>query len=201
MAEFAPTDVTPAENKRIIQSAVTPRPIAWISTVDDDGIDNLAPFSSYNYFTTGGAESTPPILLFNSPTEPKLKDTAKNALDIEEFAVNLVTEDLIEAMDNTSAELPAGKSEFDHAGVTPTGCNRIRPRRVAESTLTMECVLFETIEFYGKLMILGEVVYYHISDELIEGGKVQMENFVPVGRLGGPYYTTGTRASFKRKFR
>lgn len=202
MVEFDPAELAPAVNKRIIQSAVTPRPIAWISTVDADGADNLAPFSSYNYFSTGGKDSVPPIVHFNSPVgEHGMKDTAANALETEEFAVNVVTEELVEEMDETSAELPPGKSEFEHAGVTPVSCEKIGSRRVEESPLTMECVLFDTLEHYGKLMVLGEVVNYHVSESLLKDDNVHMERFVPVGRLGGPYYTAGTPMDFQRRHR
>lgn len=202
MAEFDPAAVDPSVNKRLIQSAVTPRPIAWISTRDENGVDNLAPFSSYNYFATGGRESTPPVVHFNSPSgDGRMKDTAENALATEEFAVNVVTEDLIEEMDDTSADLPSGESEFAHAGVTPVACAEIRPPRVEESPLTMECVLLNTVEHYGKLMILGEVVHYHIDDELLEDGKLHMENFVTVGRLGGLYYTAAYPMEFERRHR
>jgi flavin reductase (DIM6/NTAB) family NADH-FMN oxidoreductase RutF len=199
MNGFDPDEISPAENKRIIQSAVSPRPIAWISTVDEDGVDNLAPFSSYNYVSNGGKDSAPPILLFNSPTDERLKDTARNALETEEFAVNLVTESLIEEMDATSAVFPPGETEFEHADVTPAPCLEIDASRVEESPLTMECVLFDTVEHYNKLMILGEVVHYHIHEDIMEDGKIEMERFSPVGRLGGPYYTIGDIADFQRQ--
>lgn len=199
MIEFDPAEIDPAVNKRIIQSAVTPRPIAWISTVDESGADNLAPFSSYNYFATGDGEA-PPILHFNSPSaDGKLKDTARNALDTEEFAVNVVTEELVAAMDDTSAPLPPGESEFEHADVTPVACEKIDSPRVAESPITMECVLHDTVEYYDKLMILGEVVHYHIAEDILVDGKVQTENFVTVGRLGGPYYTAADPMEFQRQ--
>lgn len=201
MIEFDPAEIDPAVNKRIVQSAVTPRPIAWISTVDESGAHNLAPFSSYNYFATGGGEA-PPILHFNSPSpEDKRKDTAKNALETEEFAVNVVTEELVEEMDDTSAPLRQGESEFEHGNVTPVACEKIEPPRVAESPITMECVLHDTVEYYDKLMILGEVVHYHVSEDVLEDGKVRMENFVTVGRLGGPYYTAAEPMEFQRRHR
>lgn len=202
MERFDPGEIDPSVNKRIIQSAVTPRPIAWISTVDEGGNDNLAPFSSYNYFSTGGKESAPPIVHFNSPVvDGKMKDTARNALDTEEFVVNVVTEALIEEMDDSSAELPSGESEFEYATVTPTPCEKVRPPRVEEAPIAMECVLFDTLEHHDKLMILGEVVNYHISEDVLEDGKVQMEELITVGRLGGPYYTAAHAVDFERKHR
>lgn len=201
MAEFDPAAVDPAVNKRLVQSTVTPRPIAWISTRDAAGVDNLAPFSAYNYFATGSRESTPAVH-FNSPAvDGELKDTAENALATEEFAVNVVTEDLVEEMDETSADIPPGESEFEHADVTPAACEKIRPPRVEESPITMECVLLDTVEHYGKLMILGEVVHFHVADELLSDGKLQMENLVTVGRLGGPYYTAAYPMDFERGHR
>ena len=196
MTEYSPADLEPRENARIIKTVVAPRPIAWISTVDGDGTENLAPFSSYNY-----VGSRRPVVLFNSPNEAsgRMKDTASNALETEEFAVNVVTESLLEEMDRTSAPIPSDESEFELAGIERAECRRIDAPRVADAAVTMECVLYDSIAVYEKLMVLGEVVHYHVSDEATIDGEVDSRAVDTVGRLGGPYYTISDPIEFERQ--
>ncbi len=188
---------TPRENARIIKSAVSPRPIAWISTTSEDGIDNLAPFSSYNYVS-----SREPVVLFNSPNEANggLKDTPRNALETGEFAVNIVTEDVLEVMDSTAETLSPEESEFETVDITPAACRRIDAPRVAEAAVTMECTLYDSLEVHDRLMVLGEVEYFHVDDDVLTDGKVDMRNLPTVGRLGGPYYTVSEPTGFEREF-
>jgi flavin reductase (DIM6/NTAB) family NADH-FMN oxidoreductase RutF len=197
MAEYDVESLTDREVARIVKSAVTPRPIAWISTVGADGVDNLAPFSSYNYVS-----SSQPVVTFHSPNESHggLKDTARNAVDTGEFAVNVVTEPLMEVMDHTSASLPPEESEFDHAGVERAECRRIDAPRVADAPVTMECTLHDTVEVYDRLMVLGEVVHFHVSEAVTTDGEVDMRKLPTVGRLGGPYYTVSDPVEFERQF-
>ena len=197
MAEYDVESLTDREVARIVKSAVTPRPIAWISTVGTDGVDNLAPFSSYNYVS-----SSRPVVTFHSPNEGHggLKDTARNAVDTGEFAVNVVTEPLMEVMDHTSVKLPPEESEFDHVGIERAECRRIDPPRVADAPVTMECTLHDTVEVADRLMVLGEVVHFHVSEEVITDGKVDQRKLPTVGRLGGPYYTVSEPVEFERQF-
>lgn len=196
MVEIRADEISRDENNRLIHTAVTPRPIAWISTIDMDGNENLAPFSSYNY-----VGSSQPVVLFNSPNEAsgRMKDTARNALETEEFAVNVVTEPFLEQMDDTSASLPPEESEFDFADINRAECQTIAAPRVAGATVTMECTLYDSIEVYEKLMILGDVQYYHVADEALSNGKIDSRNITTIGRLGGPYYTTASPIEFERQ--
>ena len=191
------SDLTEREIGRIIKSAVTPRPIAWISTTGENGIDNLAPFSSYNYVS-----SSSPVLLFNSPNEEHggLKDTARNAVETGEFAVNVVTESVAEAMDESSASLPPDESEFEFTGVERADCTQIAAPRVADAVVTMECTLYDTWTVHDRLVVLGDVVHVHVSDDVVTDGQIDAEKFTTVGRLGGPYYTLGERMELERKF-
>ena len=197
MPEFDPAELTPRENARIIKTAVTPRPIAWISSVDPTGNENLAPFSSYNY-----VNNARPVLLFNSSTKSdgSRKDTARNVLETEEFAVNVVTTPHLEAMDATSVALEPEESEFAFADVERTPCTRIDPPRVADAPVTMECVYYDSMEVYGSLMILGEVVLMHVDDSVMEDGAIDSQHVDTVGRLGGPYYTVSEPVPFERQF-
>ena len=197
MPEYDVDALDGRENGRIIKCAVTPRPIAWISTVDEEGADNLAPFSSYNYVS-----SSQPVVLFNTPNADHggLKDTARNALETGEFAVNVVTEPLMEAMDTTSASLPPGESEFDLAGLERAECRVIDAPRVADAAVTMECTLYDSIEIHDRITIFGEVQHYHVDDDVLVDGKIEMERLPTVGRLGGPYYTVSEPVEFERQF-
>lgn len=195
MQGYASSELTPRENARIIKTVVSPRPIAWISTLSEDGIENLAPFSSYNYIS-----SNHPVVAFNTPNEEHggLKDTTQNIRDTGEFAVNVVTTPLLEKMDRTSDPVPSGTSEFDHASIERAPCKTISPPRVADAVATMECTFHDSIEIYDRVMVLGDVDYYHISEEIETDGKINMRTFETIGRLGGPYYTTGDIINYER---
>jgi len=197
MVDYDAESLTGRERARIVKSAVTPRPIAWISTNSEDGIDNLAPFSSYNYVS-----SDQPVVTFHSPNEAHggLKDTARNAVDTGEFAVNVVTEPLMEVMDQTSARLPPEESEFDAVDIERAECAEIDAPRVADAPVTMECVLHDTHEIFDRLMILGEVVHFHVSEDVLTEGDIDMQKLPTVGRLGGPYYTVSDPVEFERQF-
>ncbi|WP_129113824.1 flavin reductase family protein [Halegenticoccus tardaugens] len=197
MEEFDVEELTLRENGRIIKSAVTPRPIAWVSTVSEDGVDNLAPYSSYNYVS-----SSHPVVLFNAQYREngELKDSARNALNTGEFVVNVVTEQLARQMDQTSATLPPEESEFDFAEVERAKSRRVSPPRVADAVVSMECNLYDSIEIYDKLMVLGEVEYFHISEDVLTDGKIDMKKLDVVGRLGGPYYTAVDRLELTRNY-
>jgi len=197
MVEYDAESLTGRERARIVKSAVTPRPIAWISTRSTDGIDNLAPFSSYNYVS-----SDQPVVTFHSPNEAHggLKDTARNAVATGEFAVNVVTEPLMEVMDQTSAALPPEESEFDAVDIEWVECTRIDAPRVAAAPVTMECRLHDTHEIFDRLMVLGEVVHFHVSEEILTDGDIDMRKLPTVGRLGGPYYTVSDPVEFERQF-
>ncbi|WP_440771704.1 flavin reductase family protein [Natronorubrum sp. DTA28] len=199
MHEFDTDERSEDEIARFVKTVVTPRPIAWISTRTEDGVDNLAPFSSYNYVSL-----TEPTVLFNTPNgdRDELKDTARNALDTGEFVVNVVTESEIERMDHTSAAIPPEESEFDLADVERADCRTVSASRVANAAVSMECTLHDSLEVHDKLMILGDVQHVHVDEELLaEGdGKLDMRDLPTVGRLGGPYYTVSDPVEFERQF-
>lgn len=197
MIEYDAEEIGTDENARIIKTAVTPRPIAWVSTVDGDGTENLAPFSSYNYLG-----SSQPVLAFSAATAPdgKPKDTVRNVLQTEEFAVNVVTEPLIETMDATAAGLPPEESEFEFADIDRAECRQIAPPRVADAAVTMECTLYDTLDVYDRTVVLGDVRHYHVSEDVLTDGKIDSRKLATVGRLGGPYYTVSEPVEFERQF-
>ena len=181
---------------RTLTGLVVPRPIGWVSTRSDEGVDNLAPYSFFNV-----ASVDPPILLFSPGDRPDgLTDTAANALATEEFVVNLVTHEFAEAMNETSAELPANESEFDHAGVERATSDHVDPPRVAGAAAAFECELHDVIDVGSNSLVLGEVVLVHVRDDVTTAeGKVDTDELDIVGRLsGGSYDWTRSRFEMKR---
>lgn len=186
MKHYEPDTLSFDERYRIMTTITTPRPIGWISTLSDDGIPNLAPFSHYNNVSV-----STPVVMFSSAyiNGEQLKDTARNVEETGEFVANLVTEDLAFEMDETSAKLPSDESEFDFAHIKKADSYRVRPPRVAEAKAALECELYDSFRVYNNRLIFGEVVTIHISEDIMTDGKIDMNKIHSVGRLGGPYYT------------
>ncbi|WP_128477668.1 flavin reductase family protein [Halorussus pelagicus] len=183
---------------RTLAGAVVPRPIAWVSTTGPEGVDNLAPYSFFNVVAVD-----PPVVMF-SPVDDGgapggLKDTPRNVRETGEFVVNVVTESVAEAMNETSATLPAGESEFDRAAVTRADSTVVAPPRVAESPVAFECSRYEMVDVGDSTMVLGEVEWVHLDDDVTTDGKVDVEKLDAVGRLSGSLYaTTEERFSMER---
>jgi len=172
---------------RLVTSTVVPRPIGWISTCDSEGVDNLAPFSSFNYIS-----HKPIVLMFTAGRrdDGSLKDTPRNAVDTGEFVYNLVTEPIAEQMNQTGDALEPGDSEFDYTNVERANSTTVKPPRVAAADVAFECQLYDTYQFdHGRIMVMGEVTYIHVSDDVLTDGEIDARKIAAVGRLGGPYYT------------
>tara|TARA_R110000868_G_scaffold376060_3_gene640821 strand:- start:1730 stop:2362 length:633 start_codon:yes stop_codon:yes gene_type:complete len=181
------TDGEFANNYKFLIGSILPRPIAWVSTLNEDGTNNLAPFS---FFT---AVSAKPMIIAFSPmirsSTGDLKDTAKNILAHKQFVINFVTEELAPKANATSAELPYGQDEFAHAGLTPLASESIKAMRVAESPIQFECVYRDHLS-YGEqagagMIITGEVLKVHVNETLLDGDKINTARFNPVGRGAG----------------
>ncbi|MBZ9761667.1 flavin reductase family protein [Mesorhizobium sp. CA8] len=192
MAE-ADFTVTPAQwdTKQIYYlhaSIVTPRPIAWVGTVSADGKDNLAPHSYFNAIA-----DDPPYLMFSIEGET---DTYRNLLEVPEFTVSVVTEEMAERMELSAASMPRGESEFDWAQVERGASIDIRPPRVAQSPASMECRVDRIIDVGRRNhVVIGAVVRYHIMGSVWRNGRVSPERLKPLCRLGGRYATLA--ATFK----
>lgn len=197
MTEASVSDLSARERARIVKTAVAPRPIAWISTRSPDGVDNLAPFSAYNYVS-----SAEPVVSFSAPAgdRDELKDTPRNVLETGEFAVNVATEALAEAMDATAASLDPGESEFGFAAVDRAPCSTIDAPRVAEAPVTLECTLYGTMTVHDRLLTLGDVRHVHVADDVQTDGDLDATKLANVGRLGGPYYTDSDPIDLERQF-
>ncbi|WP_024333575.1 flavin reductase family protein [Desulfotignum balticum] len=175
------------------KSCVVPRPIGWISTLSLEGISNLAPYSQFQNLTFD-----PPYVMFaaNQNTLGKRKDTTVNAEQTGEFVYNMATWDLRDAMNRSAQETAPGVDEFDLAGVTKALSTQVKPFRVAESPIHMECRYHQTLRLPGTGtmgtvdIIIGQVVAVHIKDEFIaEDGKIDIPKIKPIGRLGYYDYT------------
>lgn len=179
---------------KLLIGAIVPRPIAFVSTLSREGIRNLAPFS---FFTAVSAN--PPVICFcpvRRPGPAPHKDTLSNILSTGEFVVNIVSEEFASQMNATSAEFPPEVDEFEASGLTPVPSDLVRPPRVAESHVQMECRLYLTIEI-GELpgsgnLVLGEVVRFHVDDPYFDDFKIDPEKLRPIGRMGGSTYTRTT---------
>lgn len=174
---------------KLLGSTVTPRPIAWVSTVDANGKLNAAPFSFFNVFGEDPAVVGFSIL-HRSESDPK--DTGENILRNGEFVVNLVSEDNLDKMNISAIEFPREFSEFAEAGLTPAKSSRIGTPRIAESRVALECRVMQIVPL-GPLrsLVLGEVVHMHISDDaVIDADKcyIDTRKLQLVGRMEANSY-------------
>ena len=174
---------------RVLTGVVVPRPIAFVSTVSADGVANLAPFSFFN-----AVAPDPPTVIFSSSRHAgrKDKDTLTNVEATGEFVVNVVVDDIAEAMNRTAAEYPAEANEFAIAGLTEAPSSIVKAPRVAESPVNMECRLNRVIDIgegdHQHGLVIGEVVLLHIRDDLIDGHRINHHRLKPTGRLAGSMY-------------
>ena len=189
-----PTLLTYSDVYKLMIGMIVPRPIAFVSTVDREGVKNLAPFS---YFTA--CSSNPPVVCFTawvrSGPRPQ-KDTLKNIEETGEFVVNIVSEEIVEQMNLTSAEVPPDVDEFVLSGLTPIPSDLIKAPRVAESKVHMECRLRDIIRISslpgGGNLILGDVLCFHVQEAILDGNKIDPGRLRAIGRMGGPSYVCTT---------
>jgi len=165
------------------KALVAPRPIGWVSTVGAGGAVNLAPYSYFN-----AVSSRPPMLIFSSEG---VKDSAAFAARTREFVWNVATWDLREQMNATSAALPRGVSEFDHAGLRMAPSRMVAPPRVAESPCALECRVTQTFSLddvdgnpIDRHVIVGQVVGVHLDERCVSDGVVDVTALRPIARCG-----------------
>jgi len=180
----------------MLASLITPRPIAWVTTLDENGAVNLAPFSFFN--ALGG---NPPIIGFapGDRDDGSPKDTARNIRRTHEFVVNLVDETVAEAMNRTAASLPYGVSELESAGLTAVASSLVAPPRIAEAPASFECKEWGTLQIGGNRVVIGLVRRLHVRDELIDPEKLRIrsEQFHVIGRMATPNWYCRTRDRFE----
>lgn len=174
------------EKYRLLTSCIVPRPIAWVTTINKEGILNAAPFS---YFT--GISIEPPLVIFAvERRHGDKKDTLLNIEQTGEFVVNIVTAQNVEKMNETSQDSPMNEDEFEVAGLTKVPSEIVAPAAIKESPIHMECVCDQIIEVGSSphSLVIGEVKLISVKDELVRDGRVDIPALEAVGRMGGKYY-------------
>jgi len=167
---------------------VVPRPIGWVGTVDAGGRNNLAPFSFFN-----AVASSPPVVIFAPGMASRIKDTLVNVRETGEFTLNVVTEEVAEAMNITAGDHPAEVDEFELAGLTPVIGDAVAAPMVAEAKANMECIVTDIVEVGGQppasSVVFGEVLRIHVEEALVDGSRIDFEALRAVGRLAGGGYS------------
>ncbi len=172
----------------LLTSIAAPRPIAWVSTVNTDGVPNLAPFSFYN-----AVAGFPPTIMFSVSyrvrKEPREKDTLRNVQDTGEFVSHVVDEEMAQAMILTAADFPPGMDEFVLAELQAVPSIDVRPPRIAAASVALECRVTQIVPVVGatNVMVLGRVLRFHVREDLLRpNGLVDTIKMKPITRLGGP---------------
>jgi len=198
MRTLNPSEQSPREIYSLLVGSVVPRPIAFVSSMDDHGVRNLAPFS---FFTV--ASANPPIVCFcpmvrgaNKNDLPPTKDTLRNIIATREFVLNIVSEEFAEQMNACSTDAPPEVDEFELSGLTPLDSEVVRPPRVAESQVQMECRLEQVVhvstEPMGGSIVLGEVLRFHVRESLLDNFRIDPEKLHAIGRMAGATYARTT---------
>ena len=181
---------------QFLVSLVTPRPIAFVTTLSPDGRINAAPFSFFNVL---GA--SPPICAFAPANRENgtPKDTAINVRATHEFVVNLVDEAIADAMNKCAASLPYGENELVHAGLTTRPSSVVKPPRIAESPASLECVEWGTLQIGDNRVVIGLIKRLHVRDELFDAEKkrINSEKLKVIGRMAAPHWYCRTRDRFE----
>ena len=189
---------TPQISYKLLASTVTPRPIAWITSLSPAGVVNAAPYSFFN-----AMGHTPPTLVVGLLADPErgFKDTARNILDTGEFVVNLVTEDMAEAMNVTCIDAPADVSEMTLAGLQGAPAQHVRPPRIAGAPVSLECVtLSSVVTGPHQTIVIGRVLAVHVADEYVidaERAYIDTPKLGLVGRMHGAGWYTRTQDMFR----
>ncbi len=200
MAVIDPKKIATRDFHQFLLGAVAPRPIAFVSTVDEDGNPNLAPYSFFNAFS-----SNPPILVFSSNrrvVDNTTKDTLANVIATKEVVISVVNYDIVRQMTVTSVQFDSDISEFEKAGLTPIPAEDVKPFLVKESPVNMECRVKEIQPLGGHggagHLIICEVVKMHIKDEVIdENGRIDPHKIDLMGRMGRAFYVRASGDAIK----
>lgn len=191
--ELDPGQMELPDRYGLLISVIQPRPIAWVSTQGRDGSLNLAPFS---FFT--GITGNPMSVCF-APTKNRQgrdKDTLVNVEQTKQFVVNIATESTAQEMNQTSADYPYGVSEFEKAGLTQAPSLKVKPPRVKESPIALECELLQIVRIsegpMGGSLVIGKVVHIHVDDSIWKNNKIDHRDLKSIGRLEGGWYSRTT---------
>lgn len=185
--EIIASSLDPQQTYKLMTGIIVPRPIAWITTLSEQGVINLAPFSCFTFVS-----NKPPMVGINIGRKAGVrKDTGSNIHAQREFVVHVADENLLEPMHLSAIEHPADVSEAELLGLQTEQSDLVRVPRLSAAPVSMECVLHQVIPFgeTGAEFYVGEVLKFHIRDALYENGKIDTAKLKPVCRLGGPNYS------------
>lgn len=200
MLTIDPKEINVPKLHGYLLGAIGPRPIALASTVDKEGNRNLSPFSFFNVFS-----ANPPIAIFSPARRGRdntTKHTYENVKEVAEVVINVVNYDLVQQVSLSSTEYAKGVDEFIKAGLTPIESEVVRPARVKESPVQLECIVKEVVEL-GKEggagnLVVSEVVRLHISEDILDDdGRIDQVKIDLVGRMGGNWYTRSSKGLFE----
>jgi flavin reductase (DIM6/NTAB) family NADH-FMN oxidoreductase RutF len=180
--EYDPAEMRGREFYRLLTAVVLPRPIAWVSSVSADGVDNVAPHSFFNV-----AAANPPIIQFSSIGE---KDSFRNIEATGEFVVNFAGRSMLKEINASSAPYPPGVSEFDAVGIQRAASSRVRPSRVARAVVALECRLHSILPLGDSRVVFGSVVCASVDDSVLVDGHPDAELLQPLARLGRNEWST-----------
>jgi len=181
------SQLTEYQRYKLMASLIVPRPIALITTLGADGVVNAAPFSMFNMMG-----EDPPIVMvsINRLQDGMLKDTAANIVRSGEFVVHIPDEAMAEQMHRCGERMPANVSELDRVGLHVTPSKAVAPPCIAEAPVAFECKLWETLETASRQIFIGQVLWMHARDGLVdtETWRVRLQDYHPVGRFGASFY-------------
>ena len=192
---YDPAEHPFSETHKLMIGSIVPRPIALVSTISKNGINNLAPFSYFN-----GVCSKPPTIMFAPARrgwDGKEKDTLINIRNTKEFSINIVSEDIGEKMVKCSTDYKKEVDEYSKSGLSPIPSKKIKPPIVSESKISLECILNQIVQI-GKndagsgFIVIGTIVLFHIDDEVYDNGRIILDKLQPLGRVAGNGYVRST---------
>ena len=192
---YDPENLTFQQTHKLMIGSIIPRPIAFVATTSLKKLNNIAPFSYFN-----GVCSNPPTIMFAPARrgwDGKEKDTLKNIRDTKEFTINIVSESFSQQMVDCSTDFDSNIDEFEISGLHTSKSQKIQPPRLKESKISYECILNQIVEIGdGKagsgFIVIGSIVLFHISDDVISNDRIDVQKLNPIGRLAGDWYTRPT---------
>ncbi|OAB40831.1 flavin reductase family protein [Paenibacillus glacialis] len=190
MISIDPSDQSDRDNYKLLIGSIIPRPVAFVTTLSNQGVLNAAPYSYFNIVTTD-----PPLISISVQRKNGVqKDTARNAVEVGEFVVHISDESYIQQINETAASLPPDQSEVLLAGLTPVASDKIAVPGIAEASIRMECLLEHCIPLGGTKdspstdLLIGRVVCFHLDESVYQDGYIDPEMLKPVSRLAGNSY-------------
>ncbi len=187
---FDVAELDAVDGYKLATGLIVPRPIGWIGTLSASGVPNLAPYSFFN-----AVSGLPPTFVF-APGKGSRRDTLDNVREVGEFTINIVTVEVAEAMNASSASFEPGVDEFEACGLTAVASSSIRPPMVGECKANIECVVTQIVDVgdpvHGNALVLGEAVAFHVAERLLDGTRIDQAELRAIGRHAGNSYSHAT---------